>query len=75
MGKTASRSASRCCARVDRSPRPATPIRPRARVTKWLRDRVANAIAGSNRAGSEVPAEYGVSWPTAHKSLVAAAAR
>ncbi len=50
-------------------------IRPRARVTKWLRDRVANAIAGSNRAVSEVPAEYGVSWPTAHKSLVAAAAR
>ena len=39
-----------------------------------LRDKVASAIADSNRAVSEVAAEYGVSWPTAHKALVAAAA-
>jgi transposase len=44
-------------------------------VTEWLRDWVARAIAGSNRAVSEVAREYGVSWPTAHKALVAAAAR
>jgi transposase len=50
-------------------------IRPRARVTERLRDQVAHAIAGSNRAVAEVAREYGVSWPTAHKALVAAAAR
>jgi transposase len=50
-------------------------IRPRSRVTERLRDWVARAIAGSNRAVSEVAREYGVSWPTAHKALVAAAAR
>jgi transposase len=44
-------------------------------VTERLRDWVARAIAGSNRAVSEVAREYGVSWPTAHKALVAAAAR
>ena len=33
------------------------------------------AIAAGNRAVSEVAAEYGVSWPTAHQALVAAAAR
>src|SRR5215212_7620986 len=49
-------------------------IRPRSRVTERLRDWVARAIAGSNRAVSEVAREYGVSWPTAHKALVAAAA-
>lgn len=52
-----------------------TAVRPRGRVTERLRDRVAAAIAGSNRAVSDVAAEYGVSWPTAHKALVAAAAR
>jgi transposase len=50
-------------------------IRARGRVTERLRTRVAEAIAAGNRAVSEVAAEYGVSWPTAHKALVAAAAR
>jgi transposase len=50
-------------------------VRPRGRVTERLRDRVATAIAGSNRAVSDVAAEYGVSWPTAHKALISAAAR
>jgi transposase len=50
-------------------------VRPRARVTERLRRRVATAIASGNRAVSEVASEYGVSWPTAHKALVAAAAR
>ena len=50
-------------------------IRPRARVTERLREQVAQAIAGSNRAVSEVAREYRVSWPTAHKALIAAAAR
>jgi transposase len=50
-------------------------VRPRGRVTERLRDRVATAIASSNRAVSDVAAEYGVSWPTAHKALIAAAVR
>ena len=50
-------------------------IRPRARVTQRLRDKVASAIAVGNRAVSEVAAEYQISWPTAHKALVVAAAR
>jgi transposase len=50
-------------------------VRPRARVTERLRERVAMAIASGNRAVSEVAAEYGVSWPTAHKALVAAATK
>jgi transposase len=50
-------------------------LRPRARITERLRNKVASAIATSNRAVSEVAAEYGVSWPTAHKALVVAAAR
>jgi transposase len=44
-------------------------------VTERLRERVAQAIASGNRAVSEVAGEYRVSWPTAHKALVAAAAR
>ncbi|HKF88471.1 MAG TPA: ISL3 family transposase [Propionibacteriaceae bacterium] len=52
-----------------------TAVRPRARVTERLRAQVATAIASSNRAVSDVAGEYGVSWPTAHKALVAAAAR
>ena len=48
-------------------------VRPRARVTERLRQRVARAIAFGNRAVSEVAVEYGVSWPTAHKALVVAA--
>jgi transposase len=50
-------------------------VRPRGRVTERLRERVAQAIASGNRAVSEVAGEYRVSWPTAHKALVAAAAR
>jgi transposase len=50
-------------------------IRPRARVTQRLRQQLATAIAAGNRAVSEVAREYGVSWPTAHRALVAAAAR
>ena len=50
-------------------------VRPRARITERLRDKLASAIAGSNRPVSDVAAEYGVSWPTAHKALVAAAAK
>jgi transposase len=50
-------------------------VRPRGRVTERLREQMARAIAGSNRAVSEVAVEYGVSWSTAHKSLTAAAAR
>ena len=45
-------------------------VRPRARVTERLRERVAQAIASGNRAVSEVAGEYAVSWPTAHKALV-----
>src|SRR4051794_215575 len=48
----------------------------RARVTTRLRQALAEAIAGSNRAVAEVAAgEHGVSWHTAHRALVAAAAR
>ena len=49
-------------------------VRPWGRVTERLRQRVAEAIAGSNRAVSDVAREYQVSWPTAHKALVSAAA-
>jgi transposase len=52
-----------------------TAVRLRGRVTERLRTRVATAIAASNRAVCDVAAEYGVSWPTAHKALVAASAR
>jgi transposase len=52
-----------------------TAVRTRGRVTERLRVRVATAIASSNRAVSDVAGEYGVSWPTAHKALVAAAAK
>ena len=63
----------------DRCPRrsftqTATAVRPRGRLTERLRDKLASAIAGSNRAVADVAAEYGVSWPTAHQALVAAAA-
>jgi transposase len=53
----------------------ATAVRPRARVTERLREQLATAIASSNRAVSEVAAEYGVSWPTAHKALIVAAVK
>src|SRR4051794_806631 len=47
----------------------------RARLTARLRQELAAAIAGSNRAVADVAAEHGVSWHTAHRALVAAAAR
>jgi transposase len=50
-------------------------VRPRARITDRLRQQVATAIASGNRAVSEVAGEYDLSWPTAHKALVAAAAK
>jgi transposase len=40
-----------------------------------LRERVAHAIASSNRAASDVAREYGISWPTAHRALVTATTR
>ena len=49
-------------------------VRPRGRVTERLRQRVARAIAESNRAVSDVAREYQVSWPTAHQALVSVAA-
>jgi transposase len=48
-------------------------VRARGRLTERLRERVAQAIAAGNRAVCEVAVEYQVSWPTAHKALVAAA--
>jgi len=50
-------------------------VPPRARLTNRLRVRIATAIASGNRAVSEVAAEYGVSWPTAHTALIKAAAK
>jgi transposase len=63
----------------DRCPRwsftqTAAAVRPRGRLTERLRDKIASAIAGSNRSVADVAAEYQVSWPTAHKALAAAAA-
>jgi hypothetical protein len=52
----------------------AAAVRPRGRVTERLRDKMATAIAGSNRSVADVAAEHDVSWPTAHKALVAAEA-
>jgi transposase len=52
-----------------------TAIPPRARLTVRLREQLARAIAGSNRAVLEVAAEHDVSWHTAHSALVTAAAR
>ncbi|WP_425570259.1 helix-turn-helix domain-containing protein, partial [Serinicoccus chungangensis] len=45
----------------------------RARLSARLRAELAAAIARSNRAVSDVAAEHGVSWHTAHKALIAAA--
>ena len=50
-------------------------VRPRGRLTERLRDKFASAIASSNRSVADVAGEYGVSWPTAHRAPVAAAAR
>lgn len=46
----------------------------RSRVTTRLRERVGAAVAGANRAVSEVAAECGIAWWTAHRILVLAAA-
>jgi transposase len=50
-------------------------IPPRSRLTNRLRAKVASAIAASNRAVSEVAGEYRIAWHTAHRALIAAAAR
>ena len=50
-------------------------VKPRGRITERLREKLALAIAGSNRPVSDVAAEYGVSWPTVHQALVVAAAK
>ena len=47
----------------------------RARLTSRLRTALATEIASGNRAVEEVARTHGVSWPTAHRALVAAAAR
>ncbi|CCH70199.1 hypothetical protein BN10_530015 [Phycicoccus elongatus Lp2] len=47
----------------------------RARLTSRLREVIATEIASGNRAVEEVARTHGVSWPTAHRALVAAAAR
>ena len=47
----------------------------RARLTGRLREALATAIASGNRAVDEVARSHRVSWPTAHRALVAAASR
>ena len=42
-------------------------ILPRSRLTNRLREGLARSIASSNRAVSEVAAEHGVAWHTAHR--------
>lgn len=46
----------------------------RARLTDRLRSTVTQAVTSSNRAVSDVAAEYRLSWPTVHRALIAAAA-
>lgn len=48
-------------------------IKVRSRLTGRFRDKLAVAIAASNRAVSEVGREYAVGWHTAHKALIVAA--
>ncbi len=50
-------------------------IPPRSRLTARLRQRLAESVARSNRAVSEVAAEYEVSWRTVHRAFVTASAR
>jgi transposase len=50
-------------------------VPPRSRLTGRLRRRLVTSIAGSNRSVSDVAREYGVSWTTAHRALIAAAGR
>ena len=52
-----------------------TAVPARARLTSRLREKIGSAIASGNRAVSEVAAEYQVAWATAHKALIALAAR
>jgi transposase len=52
-----------------------TEVPRRSRLTRRLRYRLAQAVAGSNRAVTAVAGEYRVSWHTAHRALIAAAAR
>lgn len=47
----------------------------RSRLTTRLREKIGSAIASGNRAVSEVAGEYQVGWSTAHKALIALAAR
>ena len=51
-----------------------TEVPARSRLTSRLRQRLAEAVARSNRAVSEVAAEYLVSWRTVHRAFIAAAA-
>ena len=46
-----------------------------ARVTGRCRDQIAARIGDENRSVAEVGAEHAVSWPTAHRALVAYADR
>ncbi|HEV7827621.1 MAG TPA: hypothetical protein VGP04_02000 [Pseudonocardiaceae bacterium] len=50
-------------------------IGPRSRLTDRPRRSLGAAVARSNRAVSDVAAEYGVTWHIAHRALVTAAAR
>ncbi len=52
-----------------------TQILPRSRLTTRLRQQLAESVARSNRAVSDVGTEYGVGWHTTHKALISAAAR
>jgi transposase len=49
-------------------------IPPRSRLTVRLRQRLAEAVARSNRAVSEVAAEHSVSWWTVHRAFLVVAA-
>ena len=48
-------------------------IPPRARTTGRLRRAIAAAVGDACRSVAEVADSFGVSWPTAHKAVVAAA--
>ncbi len=45
-------------------------ISPRARITRRLREQIADAIGDAARSVSEVADAHGVSWPTAHRAFV-----
>src|SRR5450631_1361011 len=45
----------------------------RSRLTKRLRSKVGAAVTTTNRAMSEVAGDYGLSWSTVHRILVATA--